>query len=81
MLQELVRPFNGLQEYKLLDNERALVHFSKHEDAKVALAGKLIYVYHLLFLRCLAFLTEICTLVDQHGLQYEPLPSAELFFL
>jgi len=39
MLQELVRPFNGLQEYKLLDNERALVHFSKHEDAKVALAG------------------------------------------
>jgi hypothetical protein len=39
MLQELVRPFNGLQEYKLLDNERALVHFTKHEDAKVALAG------------------------------------------
>ena len=39
MLQELVRPFNGLQEYKLVENERALVHFSKHEDAKVALAG------------------------------------------
>jgi len=40
MLQELVRPFNGLQEYKLLDNERGLVHFSKHEEAKIALAGK-----------------------------------------
>jgi hypothetical protein len=47
MLQELVRPFNGLQEYKLLDNERGLVHFSKHEDAKIALAGKkLIYAFH-----------------------------------
>ena len=41
MLQELVRPFHGLQDYKLLDNERALVHFSKHEDAKVALAGNI----------------------------------------
>ena len=44
MLQELVRPFNGLQEYKLVENERALVHFSKHEDAKVALAGNKTYL-------------------------------------
>jgi hypothetical protein len=45
MLQELVRPFNGLQEYKLLDNERGLVYFSKHEDAKIALAGKNSFLY------------------------------------
>ncbi len=53
-----MRPFNGLQEYKLLDNERAVVHFTKHEDAKVALAGKLIYVYHLLFLGLNKFMID-----------------------
>jgi hypothetical protein len=41
MLQELVRGYKGLQDYKInSDNRSALVHFTRHEDAKIALAGK-----------------------------------------
>jgi len=41
MLQELVRGYKGLQDYKInTDNRSALVHFTRHEDAKIALAGK-----------------------------------------
>ena len=41
MLQELVRGYKGLQDYKINnDNRSALVHFTRHEDAKIALAGK-----------------------------------------
>ena len=40
MLQELVRGYKGLQDYKVSsDSQSAIVHFTRHEDAKVALAG------------------------------------------
>ena len=40
MLQELVRPFTGLQDYTLnSENQSAFVTFSRHDDAKIALAG------------------------------------------
>jgi hypothetical protein len=46
MLQELVRGYNGLQDYKIkADSRSALVHFTRHEDAKIALAGK--YFLHI----------------------------------
>jgi hypothetical protein len=40
MLQELVRGYKGLQDYKISsDSQSAIVHFTRHEDAKIALAG------------------------------------------
>jgi hypothetical protein len=40
MLQELVRGYKGLQDYKVSsDSLSAIVHFTRHEDAKIALAG------------------------------------------
>ena len=39
-LAALVRPYEGLQEYKLnADCKSAIVRFASHEEAKVALAG------------------------------------------
>jgi hypothetical protein len=43
MLQELVRGYIGLNDYKMnADNQSAIVHFSRHEDAKIALASKIL---------------------------------------
>ena len=40
MLQELVRSYPGLQEYSLqVEKQTAVVKFSTHDDAEVALAG------------------------------------------
>jgi hypothetical protein len=40
MLQELVRSYPGLQDYSLqVEKQTAVVKFSTHDDAEVALAG------------------------------------------
>ena len=42
MLQELVRGYKGLQDYKISsDSLSAIVNFTRHDDAKIALAGNL----------------------------------------
>jgi hypothetical protein len=45
MLAELVRKYNGLQDYHLKDGRGAIVKFSSHEHAKLALAGNYIIKY------------------------------------
>ena len=41
MLQELVRGYKGLQDYKVSsDTHSATIQFTRHEDAKLALAGR-----------------------------------------
>ena len=41
LLQELVRNYPGLQDYQLhSEKQSAVVQFTTHEDAKLALAGK-----------------------------------------
>ena len=45
MLHELVKGYPGLQDYKLGAAGSAVVHFTSHQDAMLALAGNQLIVY------------------------------------